>query len=115
MGNALQEVWDLSQQITEALDRNDQITVQLLLHMRAESIETAKKDDQTLRKFLSTIEDEKDRKKLRSLLNQGAEAAGPSEQVLARQAASNVSRIQKILEIDKRLNQRVARAKSVYK
>jgi hypothetical protein len=106
----------MSQQIAEALDRNDQITVQLLLHMRAESIETAKNDDQTLRKFLSSIEDKEDRQELRSLLNQGAAAdAGPAEQSLAKQASNNVSQIQKILEIDKRLNQRVTRGKSVYK
>jgi hypothetical protein len=116
MGNALQEVWDLSQQIAEALDRNDQITVQLLLHMRAQSIETAKSDDQALRKFLSSIEDKGDRQELRSLLNRGADAnAGAAEQSLAKLASNNVSQIQKILEIDKRLNQRVTREKSVYK
>jgi hypothetical protein len=116
MGNALQEVWDLSQQVGEALDRNDRITVELLLHMRAESIETAKNDDQALRKFLSSMEDKNDRQELRGLLNKGAgKDAGPAEQSLAKQASNNVRQIQKILEIDKRLNQRMARGKSVYK
>jgi hypothetical protein len=116
MGNALQEVWELSRQIGEALDRNDQITVELLLHMRAESIETAKQDDQALRKFLSSIEDKQDRQELRGLLNCGVSpGAGAAEQSLARLASNNVSQIQKILEIDKRLNQRVARDKTVYK
>jgi hypothetical protein len=115
MGNALQEVWDLSQQITEALDRNDQITVQLLLHMRAESIETAKNDDQALRKLLASIEEEKDRQELQKLLNHGEAVAGSPEQALAKQAANNVRQIQKILEIDERLNRRMTRGKSVYK
>jgi hypothetical protein len=114
MGNALQEVWNMSQQIAEALDRNDQITVQLLLHMRAESIETAKNNDRALRKLLQSVEDETDRQKLVDLLNHGV-ADGPLEQSLAKQAANNASQIKKILEIDKRLSQRVAREKSIYK
>jgi hypothetical protein len=83
--------------------------------MRAESIETAKNDDQALRKLLSSVEDEKDRQELQNLLNHSAAAAGPLEQALAKQASNNVSQIKKILEIDERLNQRMARGKSVCK
>ena len=38
MGNLLNEVLDLSRQIAQALDRNDQVAVEMLIAMRQEPI-----------------------------------------------------------------------------
>jgi hypothetical protein len=114
IGASLQEVWELSQQIGEALDRNDQVTVRMLLNMRAEPIEKAKMDDQELRRFLASIENDKDRQELQSMLNQNS-SAGIPEQSLAKQASHNANLLQRIMQLDQRLNQRVAGARVAYR
>jgi hypothetical protein len=113
IGASLQEVWELSEQIGEALDRNDQVTVRMLLNMRAEPVEKAKMDDQELRRFLASVENERDRRELQSMLNQNS-SSGIPKQGLARQASHNAYLLHRIMELDQRLNQRVAGAKSVY-
>jgi hypothetical protein len=113
IGASLQEVWELSEQIGEALDRNDQVTVQMLLNMRAEPIEKARMDDQELRKFLATMENERDQQELLGLLNQDS-SGGIPEQSLAKQASHNTNLLRRILALDERLNQRIGGGKSAY-
>jgi hypothetical protein len=113
IGSAFRETLDLSNQIMDALDRNDQITVQLLLQMRAEAIASAKAADQALRKYMTSITDEDERQALAELLNHGV-ADGEEEQKLARLAAHNASQLRQLLQLDQRLSRRLAHGKSIY-
>ena len=49
MGNLLNEVLDLSRQIAQALDRNDQVAVEMLIAMRQEPITKLEEAKQALR------------------------------------------------------------------
>ena len=48
MGNLLNEVLDLSRQIAQALDRNDQVAVEMLIAMRQEPITKLEEAKQAL-------------------------------------------------------------------
>lgn len=112
MGNLLNEVMDLSRQLAEAVDRNDQVTVRLLLTMREEPIDQLKAADQALRDQRDALAPEEARR-LSELLNGGA-AAVESEEALADQVAANQRRLKQVLELDKAISQKLAREKSVY-
>ena len=73
--NSLNEVQDLTRQLAEALDRQDQVSVPLL---------------------------------------QGGAPAGPAEQPLAEQIATNRRLLEKVVEQDRRLSQRLGGKASYY-
>ena len=103
-GNLLNELWDLTQQLGQAIDRNDQVSAQMLIAMREEPLGKLQAADQALRD------------QLEALLNAGP-AADPSQQfqaALCEQVASNNRRLKQIMELDKALNQRMARENSAY-
>ena len=108
----LAEVLDLSRQLTEALDRNDQVTVRMLVSMRREPINK-------LRLARAVLEEQKmelpaeDGKRLAELLN-GEPAREEVEQALAAQVQMNRRLLQQVLELDKTLSLKVAREKSFY-
>lgn len=108
----LAEVLDLSKQLTEALDRNDQVTVRMLVSMRREPINK-------LRLARAVLEEQKmelpaeDGKRLAELLN-GESAREEAEQALAAQVQMNRRLLQQVLELDKTLSLKVAREKSFY-
>jgi len=112
IGNLLNEVEDLSRQIAEAVDRNDQVTVQMLLAMRREPIDRLKVADQALREQRKALDSE-EAQRLSALLN-GAAADSPEEQPLADQVAANERRLKQTVELDKAVSRKLARDKSVY-
>jgi hypothetical protein len=109
----LHEVLDLSGQLMQALDRNDRVSVQMLLQMRAEPVSKLKVEDQALRDLCSQAPTPEDRKHLASLLN-GDTPSGDQEKALVDLSAANARQMKKVLELDRRLNRRVSREKSVY-
>ena len=108
----LTEVLDLSRQLAEALDRNDQVTIQMLIAMRGEPVNK-------LRLARAVLEEQKmelsaeDGKRLAELLN-GEPAREEAEQMLAVQVQMNRRLLQQVLELDQMLNRKVAREKSFY-
>ena len=108
--NALGEVADLSKQIAEALDRNDSVAVRVLLAMREEPILTAQLSREVLQQQINEVEDGE---RLRELLN-GAEAKTAEEAGLAAQVAMNARLLKQVQEMDRGLNQKITRDKSVY-
>lgn len=112
MGNLLNEVLDLSQQMAEALDRDDQVAVEMLIAMRQEPIG---KLEEVKRALLEQADDLEPEKSLRlSLLLNGGEPEEPEERLLADQTAANGRRLKQVLDLDKVLNQKVTRGKSIY-
>ena len=112
MGNLLNEVLDLSQQMAEALDRDDQVAVEMLIAMRQEPIGKLEEVKRALEEQAGGLEPEE---ALRlSLLLNGAEPEEPEEQALAVQDAVNSRRLKRVLELDRVLNPKVTRGKSIY-
>ncbi len=114
-GNLLNETLDFSRQIAEAIDRNDQVAVEMLVAMRQEPIDKLEATELALQQQIETASTPEDAAKLNGLIRgAGDPPQSPMEQMLADQSAANRRRLQQILELDKRLNQRMAREKSVY-
>lgn len=109
----LSEVEDLSRQLAEALDRNDQVTARMLIAMRGEPIHKAEQ----ARQALSALRDgmsAQDAERLTELLN-GAEAGAEIEKPLAAQLRSNDLLLKRVLALDESLNLKIAREQSVYR
>ena len=108
--NALGEVESLSEQIAEALDRNDPVAVKVLLAMREEPILSAHHARDILRQMVESTDDGG---RLRALLNGGA-AENAEENGLASQIAMNERLLRQVRELDRVLSQKIARDKSIY-
>jgi GTP cyclohydrolase III len=113
VGNLLFETYGISEELSQALDRNDQVTVQMLLAMRSEPIEKLKTADTALRELRDSLADPEDRKHLSELLK-GEAPSNEKERLLVDQSESNARQLQKVLELDQRLNLRITRDKSIY-
>lgn len=113
MGGALGEVWDYSQQLAEAVDRDDQVSVRLVLSMREEPLAKVRVADKALRAQRDALKDEADRARFSQLLNGEEEGAG-EEAALAGLMAQNRRLYQKVMDLENRLNKKVSREKSVF-
>lgn len=115
-GNLLNELWDLTQQLGESIDRNDQVSTQMIIAMREEPLGKLQAADQALREQLEALPEPEDVQQLAAMLNGGqpADPAQRTQQMLCEQVASNKRRLAQIMERDKMLNQRLGREKSVY-
>ena len=110
--NLLSEVMDLSQQLSEAMDRNDDVSVRLLLAMRQEPIlklEEVRRAVDLKREALSP----EDLERVAAL--NGPAAPKSEEETNYRTQAGNVHRLLKrVLELDERLNRRMGGKDSFY-
>lgn len=108
----LTETEDLSRQLAEALDRNDQVTARMLIGMRGEPVRKAQQTRLALETLCSSLSPE-DGARLTELLN-GAEAVTEDERPLTAQLRSNRQLLERVLVLDEKLNRKIAREKSVY-
>ncbi len=106
------EVFDLSRQLAEAIDRQDTVSVRMLIGMRQDPINRLAEIRGSLVEKISALPPE-DGERLRALLNGGA-AQGPAESQLAEQVAVNQRLLDKLLALDKRLNQKIGDKKSLF-
>ena len=116
-GNLLNEVEDLTRQMGEAINRNDQVSLQMLIAMREEPLGKLQAADQAIRDQLELLTDKLEAAQLASMLNGGppADSGVRAQQQLCDQVATNNRRLKRIIEIDQRLNERLAREGSVYR
>ena len=98
MYSLLNEVMDLSRQLAEALDRNDQVTVQMVISMREEPIKRLRAAQSALEEQRNSLDPE----------------AGKRLEALASQVAINRRLLTQVLELDRVLNKKVTREKSIY-
>lgn len=108
----LSELFDLTKQLAEAVDRNDEVTIQMLLSMREGPLAQMRQVEENLtrqRSFLS----EEDGRRLAELLS-GAQAQRQEENALSGQVGTNRRLLGQLVELDKRVNKKVTREKSVY-
>lgn len=110
--NCLSEVMDLSQQLSEVLDRNDDVSVRLLVAMRQEpllQLQELKQAEEAKRESLS----DEDRARVSALFG-GAAPQGEEETMYQTQAGSARRLLERIIELDERLNRRLAGDNSFY-
>ena len=113
-GNLLNEMEDLTRQMGEAIDRNDQVSLQMLIAMREEPLGKLQAADQAIRDQLEMLTDKLEAAQLASMLNGGlpADSNVRVQQQLCEQVASNTRRLKQIMELDQQLNQRLGRENS---
>jgi len=109
----LNEALQLTQQLAQALDRKDQVSVRMVLSMRQEPIQQAEEMEETLKNYLYTLPEE-DAIRLHELLS-GAPAESPLEQPLCDQIQSNRRLLKQITDLDRNLSLRLGGNKSFYK
>lgn len=116
MGNLLNELEDLTRQMGQAIDRNDQVSLEMLVAMREEPIAKLQAADQAVREQLEALDDREEAAQLAGMLDGGtpAEPGGRTQQMLCEQVSANNRRLKQILELDRVLNQRMGREKSMY-
>lgn len=110
--NLLSEVMDLSQQLGEALDRSDDVSVRLLVSMRQDPIlrlEEIKAAIGSKRDSMPPEEWERVND-----LNGGAQPRDEDETVYLNQVGSVRRILERVLELDQRLNRRMAGNDSFY-
>ena len=103
-GNLLNELEDLTQQIGQSIDRNDEVSLQMLIAMREDA-------DQALWDQLAELPDKEAAIQLAAMLNGGppADPGMQAQRMLCEQVASNNRRLKRVIELDQRLRQRLDR------
>lgn len=110
--NLLGEVMDLSQQLAQAVDREDQVSVQMLLAMREDPIRKILLARQAIRQQLTSASAE-DAERLQALLD-GSPAQTSQEEPLAKQVAANLRLLKRVQELEQLLNRKICRDKSIF-
>lgn len=108
----LLEFFDLTQQLGQAVDRKDEVSVQMLLHMREDPIRDLKEVEVQLHEGVLKLEEEDAIRAHQILL--GAEAQSPAEEPLCSQVAQNRRLLDKAQELDRRVSLRVDGRHSFY-
>ncbi len=109
---ALNEALDLTRQLADAVDRDDQVAVQMLIAMRQEPTDKLAASQEALKQQQKALSDP-DRERLTALLK-GAPAEDPSENGLANQVGLNQRTLQQLVDLDRVVNRKLARDKSIY-
>lgn len=109
----LSEFEDLTRQLGEALDRRDEVSVQMLLNMRGEPANQLQEADKQLRQRLLQLPED-DAIRARELL-EGGEQRDPQEAALCRQVKQNQRLLHRCREMDRQLSIRMGGSKSFYK
>ena len=110
--NLLNEVMDVSRQMAEAMDRDDQVAIQMLVSMREEPVHRLRQARRALKEQRDALEPE-EALRLTQLLN-GEEAKTEAEEPLAAQIGANRRLLEQVLELDRVLNRKLTREKSIY-
>ena len=108
----LRELFDLTKQLAEAVDRNDEVTIQMLLSMREGPLAQMRQVEENLTRQRASLSEE-DGRRLAELLS-GAQAQRQEENALSGQVGTNRRLLGQLVELDKRVNKKVTREKSVY-
>ena len=108
----LNELFDLTKQLAEAVDRSDEVTIQMLLSMREGPLAQMRQVEENLTRQRSSLSEE-DGRRLAELLS-GAQAQRQEENALSGQVGTNRRLLGQLVELDKRVNKKVTREKSVY-
>ena len=108
----MNEALDLTRQLAEAVDRDDQITVQMLVSMRQEPTDKLFRANQALDQQRRDLPGA-DADRLAALLK-GAAAETEDEEPLAAQVGLNQRILKQLVDLDRVVNRKLTREKSIY-
>lgn len=110
--NYLVEIQDLTKQLAESLDRNDQVSVRMLVAMRQDPIRhlTEVDDGEKTRVSILAVESQERVK----ALGRGEPAQDDNERVYLEQAGKTRRLLERVVELDRRINVRMAGGQSFY-
>lgn len=111
--NYLSETLDLTGQMGEALDRNDQVSVRMLMAMRQDPILHLEEVNRLSLDRRDSLEEE-DRERVSALLA-GAEGRTDEERTFLEQAQKARRLLERVVELDRRISLRLAGEHSFYK
>ena len=111
MYRALSEVQDITRELLDAVDRQDQVSVRLFLSMRQEQINQLRDQKELLKKQCGGLPKEGDL--LRQILS-GKKPAGVEGEALSLQVERNRALLERTLQADKALSRRLAGRESFY-
>ena len=109
---ALNEALDLTRQLAEAVDRDDQITIRMLVSMRQEPTDKLARAHEALDQQQSALPPA-DRERLAALLK-GAAAESEAEAPLVNQIGLNQRVLKQLVDLDRVVNRKLTREKSIY-
>lgn len=109
---ALNEALDLTRQLAETVDRDDEISTQMLVSMRQEPTDKLAQAQQALEEQRRSLPDDA-AARLGALLK-GAEPKAEEEVPLAVQVGANQRVLKQLVELDRVVNRKLTRGKSIY-
>lgn len=109
---ALNEALDLTRQMADAADRDDQVVAQMLVSMRQEPTDKLARAHQALDQQRQALPPA-DAERLSALLK-GAAAESEEEVPLANQVGLNQRILKQLVDLDQVVNRKLAREKSIY-
>lgn len=112
MYGALSEVLDLTRELSDAVGRQDQVSVRLFLQMRQEQINLLRECREALKKQCQRLPPQEG-ESLRLVLA-GEAPDAPEGNALLLQVRRNRALLERVIELDQRVNQRLGGKKSFY-
>ncbi len=110
----LSEVMDITMQMAEVVDRDDNVSMSMLIAMRQEPLLLIDEIQQAVRERLESLPADVAIHFHRLLLGRGDEEPAPEEKELDEQCKMNFRLLSRIVMIDKQLNRKVAKDQSFY-
>ena len=110
---SLTELEELTQELSEAVNRNDKVSIQMFLSMRKDPLEQLTKHQEALRRQRAGLPPE-DARLLRALLEDHPPPACAGSEELIRQAARNRTLLERIVRMDREISQHLAGRASFY-
>lgn len=111
--NYLNEVLDLTEQIGQAADRNDQVAMRMLVAMRQDPILSLAEVDDTAKTRLEGL-DREERERLEELRSGADQARNDAERTFLEQSGRTRRLLERVVELDRRLSLRLAGEDSFY-
>lgn len=110
---ALSEALDVTRQLAEAADRDDEVAARMLVSMRQEPTDRLAAAHQALDQQQQALPGA-DAARLAALLK-GAEAETEAEAPLVNQVSANKRVLKQLVDLDRIVNRKLARGASIYK
>lgn len=111
--SALTEVMELTEELSQALQRQDQVSVQMFLRMRQEPVNQLREYQALERKQQAELSEE-DAQELKGLLSGDGVGQTSQAQSLARLAGQNRNLLERVLRADRQISVRLGGKKSFY-
>ena len=113
MYRVLSELEELTQELSQAVNRGDKVSIQMFLSMRRDPLNQMARHQAALRRQYAGLPG-KDARLLRALLEDPSPPACAGSEELVRQAARNRSILERIVRTDRQISQRLAGTSAFY-